>query len=122
MFIKSSPFSSKMNKYTTQGQMFYRKHIIEAFLKLIYLGGKEFSEKMILSNNLDINKLYNLFTFAHMYEVKTLIDCCTNLISLQATKEDMGEIKKLASFSNNEHLKELYDYFSREQKINLVKV
>lgn len=100
----------------------HRKEIIEAFLEFIYLGGKEFSEKMILSNDLDITKLYNLFTFAHMYEVETLINCCTNLISLKATKEDLREIKELASLYNNEHLKELCNYFSCEQKLNLVKV
>lgn len=89
--------------------------IIKDFLEFIYLGGKEFSEKMILSKDLDIIKLYELFDFAHMYGIETLMDCCTNLISLKATKEDISEIKELANLYNNEHLQQLCNHFYPKQ-------
>lgn len=95
--------------------------IVKNFLDFIYLGGKKFLEKMTLSRDLDITKLYELFDFAHMYGVETLMDCCTNLISLQATKEDIGEIKELANLYNNEHLKQLADHFYPQQN-NPIKV
>lgn len=98
------------------------KDVIESFLEFIYGGAAEFSEKMIASKDLDITKLYELFHFAHMYQVEALVDCCSNLISLVATKENLVEIQRLADMYDNAHLKQLYEHYSPKRQDNLLKV
>lgn len=100
----------------------HSKDVLESFLEFIYMGAVEFSEKMIASKDLDITKLYELFDFAHMYQVEALVDCCSNLISLVATKEDLVEIQYLADMYDNAHLKQLCEYYSPKRQDNLLKV
>lgn len=118
--LLTSQFKESKDKVITFGN--HNNDIIKIFLEFIYLGGEKFIEGMTLSTDLNITKLYELFEFAHMYEVQILIDCCTNLISLKATKENLREIKELANFYNNEHLKQLFNHLSSTPKTNSIKV
>lgn len=118
--LLTSDFKESKDKVVTFGT--HGKDIIKIFLEFIYLGGNKFSERMILCDDLHITKLYELFEFAHMYEVKTMIDCCTNLISLKATKENLKEIQELASVYNNTHLNQLCNHFFSKMKNNPIRV
>ncbi len=100
----------------------YSQSTVEAFIDFIYLGGKAFSEKMISSNQQNTIDLFELFELANTYQIETLIDCCTNLISLMTTKQDLEIIEQLATTYNNKHLKQLCDYLSPEKNTLLIKV
>ncbi len=100
----------------------YSQNAIRAFIEFIYLGGQAFSEKMSSTEEGKELDLLELFEMAHTYQINTLIDCCTNLMSLSATKENLEIIKKYAALYKNEHLTSLCEYLSPEKQVNQIKV
>lgn len=85
---------------------------LRAFADFIYLGAETLMEK-ILADGKGINIL-ELFEFANKYQIQSLINCSTNLISVLLSEEDktqLEQIRKLAIDFNNEHLKELCSHF-----------
>jgi len=88
----------------------YSQGTIRAFMDFVYLGGGAFSKKVISSDSQETTNLFELFRFANVYQIESLIDCCTNLISLVATKKDLRIVQHLATLYNNEHLKLLYTH------------
>lgn len=80
---------------------------VKAFVDFIYLGEKGLEPESFLKKDVD---LCELFQMAHTYQVKSLIDCCTNWFSLFSSTKDIEKIKYLADFYENEHLKNLYEY------------
>lgn len=95
----------------------YSAHTIAGFIKFIYLGAKAFVDQYVscLSGDADI---FELLRFAHAFQVSVLIDCCTNIISLLAKKENKEDIKVLANTYGNEHLKQLYQYLNKIAEIH----
>jgi hypothetical protein len=79
---------------------------VKAFVDFMYLGENGLKPESVSKNDVD---LYELFQMANTYQVQELIDCCTNLLSLFSSTEDVEKIKHLAEFYENEHLKELYE-------------
>jgi len=100
----------------------YSQSTIRAFMDFVYLGGRAFSEKVISSNSQETTNLFELFEFANLYQVKALIDCCTNLISLVATKQDLEAMQYLANLYDNEHLKLLCEHLSPKENTVIIKV
>lgn len=103
----------------------YSGSTIKAFMDFIYLGGKTFQEKAITAfnnNNNDPFDLVELLDFAHSYQQETLIDCCTNLLSLSSTKNDLATLSKLATLYDNQHLKTLCDHLTIKENDNILKV
>lgn len=103
----------------------YSQNTVQAFIEFIYLGGRGFSEKVVASKNqntINLFELFDLFEFANTYQVKNLIDCCTNLITLVANKQDLKLIQNLADFYDNKHLKQFCDYLSHKENAIFIKV
>jgi hypothetical protein len=100
----------------------YSQNTVQAFVEFIYLGGKAFSEKMIASHNQNPINLAELFEFANTYQITILVDCCTNLMSLFATKEDLETLQDLATLYDNSHLKQLCEHLSIKENANVIKV
>lgn len=76
---------------------------VRAFVDFLYLG--KIGSK-------SIENLTELLHFAHMYEVPSLVNYCTNRISLIATVDDLQEIKDISIELNNDHLKALAAHLS----------
>lgn len=116
--------TSDMKEKTDQTVSFpdYSHSTVQAFIEFIYLGGRAFSEKAISSNNQNPINLFELFEFANTYQIETLIDCCTNLMSLLATKQDLEVLKHLVTLYDNKHLKQLYDHLSTKENAVIIKV
>lgn len=82
----------------------YDYDTIKTFVDYIYLSHEEFFEKVIKDNICDLGQLLD---FAHTYQIKTLIDICTNLINKVYTIEDLENIQSMAKRYNNYQLKRL---------------
>lgn len=88
---------------------------LKAFVDFVYLGEKGLQPKSVLEKDVD---LYELFEMAHTYQFHTLIDCCTNLLSLFSSVKDKDKIYSLAKLYDNEHLRKLYEYLLFKSKPN----
>lgn len=97
----------------------FSKDVIKAFVDFIYFGEKELEPNSFSKRNVDLSELLRM---AHTYQVLPLINHCTNLFSLLSTKENAEDIKCLADFYNNDHLKELYQCLSGKNKTKYIKV
>jgi collagenase-like PrtC family protease len=84
----------------------YSTAVVRNFLDFVYLGPTEFAEK-VMSFEINIDDIYSLLMMAHEYEVKKLVDLCTNLISLEASKCDLESLEELQTLYDNEHLGEI---------------
>ncbi len=100
----------------------YSKSIVDAFMDYIYLGGKAFSEKILSSKEDKMINIIELFEFAHTYQVDTLVDCCTNIISLVATKNDLETLQSVLALHDNPHLKQICDHLSVKDNTSIIKV
>lgn len=78
-----------------------------AFIDFIYLGPDAITPETLKDKNVDV---YELLKIAHFYQVLPLINCCTNVISLIASKEDAESIGVLADLYENAHLQNLTKY------------
>jgi len=87
----------------------YSSGAIKEFIQYLYVGGKAFSDGYISSHH-EAN-VYELLDFAHKFQISTLVDCCTNIISQLADKEEVQEIERLAELFGNSHLKQLAEHF-----------
>lgn len=116
--------TSDMKENTNNAVSFaeFSQGTVQAFVDFIYLGGRAFSEKVISSNNKNATDLPELFQFAHTYQIGTLIDCCTNLMSMFATKKNLKDLEHLANFYNNSHLKQLCKHLSSKENLTIIKV
>ncbi len=92
----------------TIGLSDFSETTIRAFIDFVYLGGPEFQEKLMSSKLIDLD-IWDLLELAYRFQVNTLVDCCTNLLSRFATVDDAYSLLKAAKLYNNEHLKELYN-------------
>ena len=81
---------------------------VTAFIDFIYLGEKGVSLESLKERDLDLSELFDM---AHTYQVKSLVDHCTNLISCYWNIDHIEIIKDMADYYGNEHLKKLYEYF-----------
>jgi len=97
----------------------FSKETVEAFVDFIYLGQGGLEAGSFLQKRPDF---YELLRMAHTYQVTPLIDHCTNLISLVAFQEDPQNIKDLAEYYNNDHLRRLYEHLSDPNDVHLMKV
>lgn len=100
----------------------YSHTTVQAFIEFIYLGGKGFSEKVVSSNNQNTINLFELFELANAFQIENLIDCCTNLITLVANKQDLKVIQHLASLYGNKHLEQLCEHLSSKENAIYIKV
>ena len=92
---------------------------VKAFVDFIYLGESALAPKVFFNKGVDV---YELLDMAHTYQIKPLIDCCTNLLNVSANTSDAENIKNLADRYDNEHLKELYKFLCLDPNKNLLKV
>ncbi len=100
----------------------YSKSVVDAFMDYIYLGGEAFSEKVLSSHEDNKINIIELFEFAHTYQVDTLLDCCTNIISLVATKNDLETLQSVLALHDNKHLKQICDYLSTKGNTSMIKI
>lgn len=94
----------------------YSENTVRAFIDFIYLGGKTFSQNVILSKNKNEINLLELLDFAKTYEIEILLDCCTNLISLFATNKNLVELQPLTTLYEIEHLNKLFKHLSMKNE------
>lgn len=83
---------------------------VQAFLEYAYLsedGLNQFIEKQETFN------LAELYLFASTYQIQSLVDTCTNMLSLRFTGADLETIDQLATRGNNDHLRRLHAHFSQ---------
>lgn len=92
------------NKYTLK--------TIKSFTNFTYLGKEGLELNSVLKSGVDICELFDM---AHVYQVKPLIDCCTNLFTLLCSIENIDKVEQLANHYKNEHLKELHHYLLMKQ-------
>ena len=100
----------------------YSKSVVDAFMDYIYLGGEAFSEKVLSSHEDNKINIIELFEFAHTYQVDTLVDCCTNIISLVATKNDLETLQSVLALHDNKHLKQICDHLATKDNTSMIKV
>ncbi|MFZ0565934.1 MAG: BTB/POZ domain-containing protein [Chlamydiales bacterium] len=81
---------------------------VKAFIDFVYLGEKGLEPKSVRERDVDV---YELLKMAYTYQVQPLIDCCTNLISLSASVNDLEKVKSYADSYKNGHLLELSEFF-----------
>ncbi|MDP1880842.1 MAG: BTB/POZ domain-containing protein [Parachlamydiaceae bacterium] len=99
----------------------YSRSTIHSFIHFIYLGENAFSEyyfSYLKQSKRTIIDLYKLLSFAHCFQIDSLINCCTNLISLIVTKKNIKTIKYFANLYSNEHLKILHKNLLDEETPN----
>lgn len=84
---------------------------VKAFVDFLYLGPQGVTYKMISDNEVDLNEL---FAFADLYQISSLIDLCAHLFSLFARPEDAKNINDLAQNYNNEYLKRLGEHLLKQ--------
>jgi len=77
---------------------------LKAFIDFIYLGEDGLKPDNVQQSGVN---LFELLQMAHTYQVPALVDCCTNLIALFASIEDLEIIKGFAKLYNNDHLRQL---------------
>ena len=87
----------------------FSSETISDYIKFIYLGAENFFKEYISTEMEEESNIFELFDFANQYQVMPLIDCCTNIISLLATKDNADEIQELVTKYNNSHLQELHN-------------
>lgn len=87
-----------------------------AFVDYMYKGEKGLEPRDVREKNIDLGELLQM---AHTYQVQPLIDCCTNLLSLFSSPSDLAQIKQMADFYENEHLKELHRYLLSKTQLFL---
>lgn len=92
---------------------------VKAFIDFIYLGEKGLEPQSFLVKEIDLDELFEM---AQTYQVKSLIDCCTNLYSVFCSIEHKEKIKTLADLYENKHLQTLYEYFSIKSDPNIIKI
>lgn len=98
----------------------YSMKAVEALIYFLYLGKLE--PEYCQEKEINICELLDL---ADMYQIIPLIDCCTNVLSLFSSLEDLEKITELADRYNNPHLKTLKDYLFKKRypdQKNLIKV
>ncbi|MDP1880841.1 MAG: BTB/POZ domain-containing protein [Parachlamydiaceae bacterium] len=126
LYIYGGPVIKKMlqikTKEMVENQIYFEHftyNTIDAFIHFIYLGGKAFSESYLSylkQSKRSIKHLFQLFAFAHCFQIDPLMDCCTNLISLVATKKNINKIEQFSNLYSNEHLKLLHKKLFFNQK------
>ncbi len=83
----------------------YSKATLQALIDFLYLDGpaflKTYQEKV---HTIDLTEL---FVFANTYQISSLIDCCTNLLSLYAQPEQVEALEPLAQLYKNKYLQDL---------------
>jgi|GEM_PF-2724418 len=86
----------------------FSESTILAFLDFVYLDSAIFQRKMMVEEY-TVAEILDILPFATQYQLPTLLDCCTNLLSRIASKADAMEIYAAAETYNNEHLKLLHN-------------
>lgn len=83
--------------------------VIKQFVEFIYLGPSALTPELFFQKEVDV---WELLRMAHLYQTSTLIDCCTNLITLICQVEQAEELKAIAETYENPHLLELYKHLT----------
>lgn len=81
---------------------------ILAFLDFIYLDSSIFQRKMLIEAY-TVTEILDILPFATQYQLPSLVDCCTNLLSRIASTTDAMKIYAAAETYNNERLKLLHN-------------
>ncbi len=89
----------------------FSESTILAFLDFVYLDFSMFQRKMMVEEY-SVAEILDILPFAIQYHLPSLLDCCTNLLSRIASKDDGMEIYAAAETYNNEHLKLLHKALS----------
>ncbi|GAB5411800.1 MAG: hypothetical protein ChlgKO_09140 [Chlamydiales bacterium] len=104
--------SSGMKEFSEkQVQLDYSLDVLKKFIDFLYLG-KEVLEPELFFKTDDGLDVFELLRLAHYCQNESLVNCCTNLISLSIGEESKQGIKELADLYQNAHLQKLYEYYS----------
>lgn len=105
------PFLEGEMKESTEKRIIFSQFSTETLslvVEYLYRG----KEALSRDDTIDLQQLSPLICFGHMYEVPSLVDCCTNLCCGIATKVDANTVQALAETYNNRHLNELFQKLS----------
>ena len=103
-----------------QVQLDYSLDVLKIFTDFLYLGKEVLEPKMFFKTH-DGSHVFELLRLAHYCQNETLVNCCTNLISLSIGQENKQVIKELAELYQNAHLQRLYEYYSLPADLAAIK-
>ena len=82
---------------------------VREFVEFLYLGPNALTPEVFFAKEVNLCELLDM---AHTYQVPLLVDCCTNLLSLVATPDQAGDIKRIADMYENSHLQKLCEHLT----------
>lgn len=83
---------------------------LKIFIDFLYLGSCVFEPESFFKGD-NGSHVFELLALADYCQNETLINCCTNLISLLVDQKDCETIKNLAELYNNDHLRRLHEHY-----------